>query len=355
MTVYIVIMLAFIARRIFNSIILLLLVSFITFAVMKLDCSIPALHYELKLFGHKLFLLEMQETKVSAGDPLADMRLNPAISKETIAAEEKRLGLDKSFMQQYLTWLANILHGDFGYSQTNRRVIYLLKPALWNTFVLNILALLATWAIAVPLGVIAAVKRGSRLDLSLGVLSACTMSMPSFVLAIFGLLIALYTGAFPIGGLTSTMFEEMNPLEQLLDLTRHLLLPVGILTIMGLASIQRQMRANLLDVLDESYIRTARAKGLSEPVVIFKHAVRNAINPLITILGYEFSNLFVGSALIEMVLSYPGLGYLTLEAARKLDINIVMANLLIGSVMLLLGNLLADLLLKRVDPRVAEM
>ncbi len=339
-------MLAFIIRRIFNSIILLLLVSFITFAVMKLNFTIP----ELKIPAIGFY---MQETKVCAGDPLADMRLNPAISKDTIAAEEKRLGLDKSFTQQYLTWLGNILHLDFGYTQTNRRVIDLLKPALWNTFVLNILALLATWAIAVPLGVIAAVKRGSRLDLGLSIASACTMSMPSFVLAIFGLLIALYTGAFPIGGLTSTMFEELNPVEQVIDLARHLILPVGILTIMGLASIQRQMRANLLDVLDESYIRSARAKGLSEPVVIIKHAVRNAINPLITILGYEFSNLFVGSALIEMVLSYPGLGYLTLEAARKLDINIVMANLLIGSVMLLLGNLLADLLLKKVDPRVA--
>jgi peptide/nickel transport system permease protein len=341
-------MLAFIIRRIFNSIILLLLVSFITFAVMKMNFTVPELN--VSLFGQKF---SMQETKVSAGDPLADMRLNPSISKDTIAAEEKRLGLDKKFTQQYFIWLGNILQGDFGYSQNNRRVIDLLKPALWNTLILNILALLMTWAIAVPLGVIAAVKRGTKIDLGLGILSACSMSMPSFVLAIFGLLIALNTGLFPIGGLTSTMFEELNPWQQLIDLARHLALPVIILTILGLASIQRQMRANLLDVLDDSYIRTARAKGLSETTVIVKHAVRNAINPLVTILGYEFSSLFVGSALIEMVLSYPGLGYLTLEAARKLDINIVMANLLIGSVMLLLGNLLADLLLTKVDPRVS--
>ncbi len=337
-------MLAFIIRRIFNSIILLLLVSFITFAVMKMNFTIP----EISVLG-----FHMQETRISAGDPLADMRLNPSISKDTIAAEEKRLGLDKGFSEQYCVWLGNILRGDFGYSQNNRRVVELLKPALWNTLILNVLALLATWAIAVPLGVIAAVKRGSKLDLGLGVLSACSMSMPSFVLAIFGLLIALNTGLFPIGGLTSTMFEELNWWQQLIDLARHLALPVIILTILGLASIQRQMRANLLDVLDEPYIRSARAKGLSETTVIVKHAVRNAINPLVTILGYEFSSLFVGSALIEMVLSYPGLGYLTLEAARKLDINIVMANLLIGSVMLLLGNLLADILLTRVDPRVS--
>jgi peptide/nickel transport system permease protein len=112
------------------------------------------------------------------------------------------------------------------------------------------------------------------------------------------------------------------------------------------------MRANLLDVLNEDYIRSARAKGLNENKVIYKHALRNAINPLVTILGYEFSNLFAGSALIEMVLAYPGLGYLTLEAARKLDINLVLANLLLGSLMLVLGNLLADILLLKVDPRL---
>ena len=129
-------------------------------------------------------------------------------------------------------------------------------------------------------------------------------------------------------------------------------MPVLILVILGLASIQRQMRGNLLDVLREDYIRSARAKGLPENKVIYKHALRNAINPLITILGYEFSNLFAGSALIEMVLSYPGLGYLTLEAARKLDVNLVLANLLIGSIMLVLGNLIADILLTKLDPRV---
>jgi peptide/nickel transport system permease protein len=178
------------------------------------------------------------------------------------------------------------------------------------------------------------------------------MSVPGFVLAIFMLLFALNTGWFPIGGLTSSYFNELNFFGKIIDILRHLIIPVFILTIGGLVGLQRQMRANLLDVLREDYIRTARAKGLPENKVFYKHALRNAINPLITILGYEFSAIFAGSALIEMVLAYPGLGYLTLEAARKLDVNLVLANLLLGSFMLVLGNMLADLLLLKVDPRM---
>jgi peptide/nickel transport system permease protein len=165
------------------------------------------------------------------------------------------------------------------------------------------------------------------------------------------LLFALYSGWFPIGGLTSVVIDEMNFFERFIDVTRHLFIPVSILTLLSIPSIQRQMRANLLEILDRPYIRTALAKGLKFDIVIWKHALRNAINPLITL----FAGLFAGSALIEMVLAYPGLGLLTLEAARKQDINIVMANLLLGSLMLVLGNLLADLVLKKIDPRIKDI
>lgn len=316
-------MLQLIIKRIFNSAILIIFVTFFTFMIMRIS-----------------------------GDPLADLKLNPAVSEATIAAETKRLGLDKSFHEQYLIWVTNILKGDLGYSQSNQKVVNVIKPALLNTLLLNVLAILCTWLISIPLGVMAAVKRNSVLDITLRIFTSCLMSMPSFVMAIFMLLFALYTGWLPIGGLTSSFFDELSPIGKIIDLSRHLVLPVFILTLLGLSDLQRQMRGNLLDVLREDYIRTARAKGLSETVVIFKHALRNAINPLITILGYEFSNLFAGSALVEMVLAYPGLGYLTLEAARKLDINVVLANLLLGSLMLVLGNLLADLLLMKVDPKI---
>lgn len=287
-----------------------------------------------------------------SGDPLADLKLNPQVSEERIAAETKRLGLDKSFSEQYLVWFGNLLRFDFGYAQNNQRVIDVMKPALVNTLILNCLALFFTWIIAIPLGVIAAINKDSWIDSGLRTMTSFFMSLPGFIFAIFCLIFALYTGWFPIGGLTSVYFDELSFFGKFMDLARHLVLPVFILTCIGLVSIQRQMRGNLLDVLREDYIRTARAKGLPENKVFFKHALRNAVNPLITLLGYEFSALFVGSALVEIVLAYPGLGLLTLEAARKLDTNLVLANLLLGAVMLIVGNLLADLVLVATDPRI---
>ncbi len=341
----------YLLKRIFSSLLLILFITFISFGLMKLDFVIPKLDIKL-LFWE----IQSEAINIKTGDPLADLRLNPSISQEQIKFEEQRLGLGKSFVEQYFLWLKNILYGDFGLTQSNQKVIDKIRPALWNTFCLNFSALILTWLLSLPLGVWAAYdyhKQGSKshVDGFLRLLTAISMSIPSFVLAIFALIFALYSGCFPIGGLTSIGFEEMDLLAKIWDLFRHLFLPVMILVILGFASIQRQMRANLLDVLGENYILVARAKGLSEKAMLYKHALLNAINPLITILGYEFANLFAGSALIEMVLAYPGLGSLTLEAARKLDVNLVLANLLIASFMLVLGNLLADLLLRKLEPR----
>ncbi len=316
-------MFQFLLKRIFSALSLVIFISFFTFSVMKI-----------------------------AGDPLADLKLNPAVSEARIKAEEKRLGLDKNFTEQYLTWASNILKADFGLSQSNQKVIELIKPALINTLILNLAAISLTWLIAIPLGVFAAISKDSWFDNLLRFIASCSMSVPGFVLAIFLLLFALGTGWFPVGGLTSSFHEELNGFDKFIDILRHLCLPVFILVTGGFVALQRQMRGNFLDVIKENYIRTARAKGLDENKVLFKHALRNAINPLVTILGYEFSALFAGSSLVEMVLAYPGLGSLTLEAARKLDVNLVLANLLLGSLMLVLGNLLADLLLIWIDPRL---
>jgi peptide/nickel transport system permease protein len=285
------------------------------------------------------------------GDPLADLKLNPSISQEKINAETKRLGLDKPVHLQYLSWLINLGKGDLGLSQNNQRVIDVIKPALLNTLLLNIVALFFTWLIAVLFGVLTAVFKDSWLDSFINLVNSILMSSPSFLIAIFMLIIALYSGCLPIGGLTSSNFDELNIVEKFFDIAKHLILPVVILVLLGFTSVQKQMQANLLDVLNASYIRTAKAKGLSYPVIIIKHALRNAINPLITMFGFEFAGLFAGSGIIEMIISYPGLGHLTLEAARKLDVNLVLANLLLGSMMLVLGNLLADLLLYKLDPR----
>lgn len=194
--------------------------------------------------------------------------------------------------------------------------------------------------------------RGRWLDKFFGVVTTIGMSMPTFFLALLLLMVALGTRLLPIGGLTSADFYERDALGQLLDLSWHLIIPVTVLTFIGLAGVQRQMRANLLDVLRAEYVRTARAKGLPDNRVIYSHALRNAINPLITLFGFEFASLLSGAALTETVLAYPGLGRLTLEAVLTKDMNLVMASLMLGSLMLIAGNLLADVLLKLVDPRI---
>jgi peptide/nickel transport system permease protein len=337
---------SFILKRLINAVFLLLFVSLMTFGIMKLDFTVP----KLNLAG---IALTQHPIKIQTGDPLAELRLNPAISEEQIKSEEQRLGLDKGFWQQYWTWLGNLLQGELGYTQNNKPVLKVILPALKNTLILNLIAIFCSWALAIPLGIYTGIKHNTGIDIFIRLVMSSIMAIPSFVLAIFMLVLILNTGALPIGGLTSYGFENFTIFEQFIDLARHLAVPVFILTVISIPGIQRQMRANLIDVLDQGYIQTARAKGLKESRVIYKHALRNAINPLITILGYEFAGIFAGSALVEMVLAYPGLGLLTLEAARKLDMNIVMANLLLGSFMLVLGNLLADLLLKKVDPRIS--
>jgi peptide/nickel transport system permease protein len=291
--------------------------------------------------------------KMAPIDPLANLRANPAISAAAIKAEEHRLGLDRSPVMQYVIWLSNLLRGDLGVSVSGGPVSVLLLQRAGNTLLLGSLSIFFTWLIAIPAGVIAAVNRNKWIDKLFNFISAIGMSMPTFLLALLLLMLALATHILPIGGLTSPDFYERDWLGKVLDIAAHLVIPVSVLTFVGLAGIQRQARGNLLDVLRADYIRTARAKGLPEGKVIFRHALRNAINPLITMAGFEFASLLSGAALTETVLAYPGLGRLTLEAVMTKDMNLVMAALMLGAVMLILGNLLADISLKYFDPRVS--
>ena len=289
---------------------------------------------------------------LKSGDPLADLRFNPSISKERIKLEEIRLGLNKPVHVQYLLWLKGLLHGDLGITQQNQPVIKVIQKPILNTLLLSLSTLFFTWFIAIPLGIWAALNKGKIIDKLLAFFTSCGMSTPSFVLAVIGLLFALKTQLFPIGGLTSINHYEMDILHKISDIAQHIILPTIVLTLISIAALQRQMRANLLDVLKQDYIKTAIAKGLPSTMVIYKHALRNAINPLITIFGFEFSTLLSGAALTETVLAYPGLGALTLEAARKQDVNLTMVTLMMGATLLIIGNLIADLLLKFADPRI---
>ena len=209
-----------------------------------------------------------------------------------------------------------------------------------------------TWSVGIPLGIAAAVKKETAFDRLLTVLSSIGMAIPSFFFAILMLIFAVKTGWFPVGGLTSYNFNEMSLGGKILDIAKHLALPSIVLFTISLSGLQRQMRANMLEVLDSDYVKFARAKGLSEGKVLFKHALRNALNPMITLLGFEFAGLLSGAALTEYVFQYPGLGRLILEAVMKSDINLVMASLMMGTIMLILGNLIADILLMITDPRL---
>lgn len=290
--------------------------------------------------------------RLSPVDPLAELKLNPSISKETLQKETQRLGLDKPIYVQYFRWGSAFVRGDLGYCSTGESVAAKLSERIPNTLLLTLIVIFLTWIVGVPLGILAAIKWKTPLDRMLTVLTSVGMAIPSFFFAILLLIFAVKTGWFPVGGLTSYNFNELSFGGKIWDLTHHLILPTTVLFTISLAGLQRQMRANLLDVLDSDYVKFARAKGLSEFKVLYKHALRNAINPMITLLGFEFASLLSGAALTEYVFQYPGLGRLVLEAVLKSDINLVMASLMMGAIMLILGNLMADILLIFTDPRI---
>lgn len=297
-------------------------------------------------------LISFMIIRLSPVDPLAELKLNPAITPQTLQAEKERLGLDLPVHRQYIRWMSNALKGDLGISTSGEKVSVRLMERIPNTLLLTTCTILLTWLIALPLGVYAALRWRTPIDRAMTVLSSVGMAVPSFFFALLLLIFAVKSGWFPIGGLTSVGFEKFNLIHKVFDVIHHLMLPLIVLTTGSLAGLQRQMRGNLLDVLESDYVKMARAKGLPENKVIYKHALRNAVNPMVTLIGFEFAALLSGAALTEYVLQYPGLGRLILEAVMKLDINLVMASLMISAIMLVLGNLIADILLKLVDPRI---
>ena len=290
--------------------------------------------------------------RLSPVDPLAELRLNPSISQETLDKEIQRLKLDKPVPVQYVYWAKSFVKGDLGYTTAGEKVSVKLKERIPNTLLLTLIVIFMTWAAGIPLGILAAINKGSAFDRSLTVISSIGMAIPSFFFAILMLLFAVKTGWFPAGGLTSYNFNDMGFWGKFADISKHLVLPSLVLFTISLSGLQRQMRANMLDVIDSDYVKFARAKGVSEFKIIFKHALRNAVNPMITLLGFEFAGLLSGAALTEYVFQYPGLGRLILEAVMRSDINLVMASLMMGTIMLIAGNLIADILLILTDPRI---
>jgi peptide/nickel transport system permease protein len=300
-------------------------------------------------------LLSFIIMKLSPGDYIDTLRQNPKISPERIQELIKQFGLDKPAYQQFGLWLWRMItHGDFGTSFVYQRpVAYLLLERVPATLLLAITSLIATWAIAIPLGIVAAIHQNRAIDKTLQIISYTGQGFPSFITALFLLFFAqITTPLFPVGDMTSIDHAQFTWLGQILDIIWHMILPITALSIASFAGLQRITRGELLDVLRQDYIQTARAKGLSENRVIYVHALRNAINPLITLLGFELGGLLSGAFITENFFNWPGLGKLTLQAVIAKDQYLVMSSLVVSLVMLIIGNLIADLLLKFADPRI---
>ncbi len=296
---------------------------------------------------------------LAPGDVLAQYRFDPRISAETVKQVEAKYHFDKPVIVQYGHWLSRAVRGDLGYSFSRQAsVSSVISERLFNTFLLSLLSVLFTWLIAIPLGIYAAVKQYSWGDRIMSFISYFGMSLPTFFVALL-VMYLVYLGkglpvisSIPLSGMVSPNHDQLSSLGKLLDVASHMVIPVSVLTVTALAGLQRISRGNMLEELRKQYVVTARAKGLPENKVIYRHALRNAINPLITLFGLEFSSLLSGAALLEIILNWPGLGSLMLAAVRSQDTFLVMGSLLMGGLMLILGNLMADVLLVIADPRV---
>jgi len=290
---------------------------------------------------------------LAPGDFLTPIQAQRDVSPEHIDKMIREFGLDKPWYEQYGLWLKNIVFLNYGYSWSYKvPVTDLLAQRMPASILLSLCALFFAWGVAIPLGVLAAIYKDSVFDRVSSILAYAALSIPEFFLALLAIYFAARTGWFPIGGLTSIDYDFMGTGEKILDIAHHLALPTLVLGIGGIASIMRIMRANFLDVIRSEFVNTARAKGLAEGVVMFKHVLRNAINPLISAFGLSFSGLLSGALIIEIVMNYPGIGQLVYDAFLKEDQFVVMGAIVMSCVMLVAGNLLADLLLAWSDPRI---
>lgn len=293
--------------------------------------------------------------QAAPGDFTTVYRQNPAFSEETINELKAKYGLDKPIIVQYFMWLYRVVfHLDFGESTqyVGSTVFSLISSRMKATFLLSLVSLIFTWIISIPLGIYAAIRQYSIGDKILSVLAFIGMSLPTFFIAFLFLYFASKGKWLPTGGLVSYDYDTLSFFGKIKDYAWHMIIPVSVMVLSGIAGLMRLMRGNMLEVKRSQYVTTARAKGLSERVVIFKHIFRNAINPMVTLFGFQLSGLLSGVALTEAVVAYPGLGRLILDAVLSQDLFLVMGSMMMGSVLLLLGNLIADILLAVVDPRI---
>jgi peptide/nickel transport system permease protein len=294
---------------------------------------------------------------LAPGDPAAVMvggseqPIDPEMYKQLV----KVYNLDKPLWQQYWLWLNSLLRLDFGrsFSPHGRPVLHMIAERLPITLLLNIVEMLIIVATAIPIGALSATRQYSMFDKVTTVFVFVGFATPDFWLALLlMILFGVQLGWLPISGLRSLNWEYLSFWQQQVDFLSHLVLPVLVATFGGLAGFSRYMRQSMLEVIRQDYIQSARAKGLAERVVIGKHALRNALLPIVTILGLSLPTLIGGSVIVESVFAIPGMGQLMVQAAFERDYPVLMGNLVIVSMLTLVANLLADLAYSLVDPRI---
>lgn len=292
--------------------------------------------------------------QIAPGDFTSTYRLNQEISEETIQKLEEEFGFDKPLYVQYYRWLKSAFHLNFGESTAYRgmKVFNLIASRALVTLRLSLLVMVVTWLISIPLGIYCAMRQYTFSDKVFSVMAFIGMSLPTFFVAFLLLMLAASVEWLPPGGLRSADYQAFSYWGRILDYLWHMAIPATVMVLSSVAGLMRIMRGNVLEVKRAQYVVTAKAKGLSGRKVIFKHILRNAINPMITIFGYQLSALLSGVGLTEAVLAYPGLGELMLRAVLQQDLFLVMGGLVMSSVLLLIGNLIADILLAIADPRI---
>jgi len=319
-------MLSYIIRRLLGIVPLLLGIAVISFAVIHLAPGKPTTQQEL---------------------------MSPRISYEARVRLEKSFDLDKPLHIRFINWLKRIVRLDLGTSLDGRPVVDKILERIPVTLTINILSLGLILIISIPLGIKAASKPGSFFDKTTTVGVFIGFALPSFWVALLLMqLFSLKLGWLPISGIKSLDFEYFSWSKKILDLAHHLILPVCVSSIGGLAGFSRYVRQNMLGALAQPYIITARAKGISQRAILYRHAFPNAILPLITILGLSIPGLLGGSVIFESIFALPGLGELFYKAVMMRDYDLIMASVVLGAILTMLGNLAADIAYAYVDPRI---
>lgn len=224
-------------------------------------------------------------------------------------------------------------------------------PRFLNTLLLSLTAEIIIWILAIPFGLLCALKREKFIDKIISFFSFAGLSFPEILLALLALLFAATTGLFPIGGMTSFNYDDLTPMQKMMDIAHHLALPTIVLAFTNIATIIKYTRGTFIETMQKEFIKSLKAKGLPFKIIL-KHIFRNSLNPIITLLGFSFGNLVSSSFLIEVIMSWPGLGLLTLESIFSKDLYVVNASVLLATIFLVIGNLIADILLIIIDPRI---